>query len=449
MRLRSLFVGTLLAVLAILGLSFLVFRAIGDRMQRMTIDPTFDRFDELQLDSLRSAYESGGAKGLKEYEYRLDHIFKGSHYLLDAKGNDLLTGEYRGNLLPPAPVTKSRSRLHGYWIITHRSQDGKYWFAASGLIYRLHIWTFLPYYFLVIGATAAIFWLSAVGVVIPIRRIANSIAAFGQGNLSVRVKTNRPDEIGQLGRSFNEMAERLERLILSERRLLGDISHELRSPLARLKFAVKLARTSPDSKAAIDRIEKDVDRIASLVSDIVEITFVEGDPALRGAETTRIAEIVDEVVRDCAVEAEARGCRIELANRCDGQVRGSRELLRRAIENVVRNAIRYSPEGAPIQVSVLERDQAAENGPDEKDQAALIVVRDHGPGVPEDALARLFDPFFRVEEARNTNGGGSGLGLSIAKRAVQAHHGSIVAENAAPGLQVTLTIPLIDVLVSK
>ena len=437
-RLRSLFFGTLLSMLAILVLSFLVFQAIANRLQRLTIDPTFDRFDELQLQSLRAAYESGGTKALSAYQDRLNHIFKGSHYLLDANGIDLVTGENRSNLLPPPPAIQSRWRAHGYWLLAHRSQDGRYWFTAVGLLGQPHIWTFLPYYFLVIGATAALVWLATVGVVIPIRRIANTIAAFGQGDLSVRVKTNRPDEIGQLGRSFNQMAERLERLIVSERKLLGDISHELRSPLARLKFAVKLARTSPDSKTAIDRIEKDIDRIASLVSDIVEITFVEGDPALRGAETLPITEIVDEVVRDCAMESEARGCRIHLMGSIDGQVMGSRELLRRAIENVLRNAVRYSPEGTTILVYLAE-----------KEQSAVIVVRDHGPGVPDEMLARIFDPFFRVEEARNTNGGGSGLGLSIAKRAVQAHHGSIAAENAAPGLRVTLAIPLVSVPLTK
>ena len=438
MRLRSLFFGTLLSMLAILVLSFLVFQAIANRLQRLTIDPTFDRFDELQLQSLRAAYESGGTKALSAYQDRLNHIFKGSHYLLDANGIDLVTGENRSNLLPPPPAIQSRWRAHGYWLLAHRSQDGRYWFTAVGLLGQPHIWTFLPYYFLVIGATAALVWLATVGVVIPIRRIANTIAAFGQGDLSVRVKTNRPDEIGQLGRSFNQMAERLERLIVSERKLLGDISHELRSPLARLKFAVKLARTSPDSKTAIDRIEKDIDRIASLVSDIVEITFVEGDPALRGAETLPITEIVDEVVRDCAMESEARGCRIHLMGSIDGQVMGSRELLRRAIENVLRNAVRYSPEGTTILVYLAE-----------KEQSVVIVVRDHGPGVPDEMLTRIFDPFFRVEEARNTNGGGSGLGLSIAKRAVQAHHGSIAAENAAPGLRVTLAIPLVSVPLTK
>ena len=117
------------------------------------------------------------------------------------------------------------------------------------------------------------------------------------------------------------MAERLERLIVSERRLLGDISHELRSPLARLKFAVKLARTSHANQAALDRIERDVDRITSLVADIVEITFIEGDPAVQDTEMVRAGEIIDEVVRDCALEAQFRDCSIEVSGRLAGRDR--------------------------------------------------------------------------------------------------------------------------------
>jgi signal transduction histidine kinase len=431
MRLKSLLLGTLLASLCVLGVSFLFFQLISNRVQRLQIDPTFNRFDELQLESARDAFEGGGKQALSPYIDRLNHTFLGEHYLLNAAGIDLLTGENRSSLLPPPPETQERIHSHGRWIIAHRSADGKYWFAAVGHLGRIHIWTFLPYFYLVIGATAALCWLAAIGVIFPVRRVAGTIARFGEGDLSARVLTRRPDEIGQLGRSFNQMAERLERLIVSERRLLGDISHELRSPLARLKFAVKLARTSADTDSALDRIERDVNRIASLVSDIVEITFAEGDPALRGAEAFGISEIVDEVVRDCSVEAESRGCRIELSGRIDGHTLGSRELFRRAIENVLRNAIRYSPERAPVHIDLAE-----------ENRNAVIVVRDHGPGVPNDALTRIFDPFFRVEEARNANGGGSGLGLSIAKRAVQAHHGSISAQNDSPGLRVRIAIPL-------
>ena len=433
MRLKSLFVTTLLSMLLILGVSFLVFQAIGNRVQRITIEPTFNRFDQLQLEDAREAYELHGRAGLASYMYRLDHTFRGSHYLLDSKGIDLLSGDDRSNLLPRPPETIRRESAHGHWLIAHRSPDGKFWFAVVGPLGRIPIETFLPYYFLVIGVTAVIFWLAAVGVILPVRRIGTKIGAFGQGDLAVRVKTRRADEIGQLGRSFNQMAERLERLIVSERRLLGDISHELRSPLARLKFAIKLARTSPDPDAALDRIERDVDRIASLVSDIVEITFVEGDPALRGAESVPVAAIVGEVMRDCGVEADMRGCRIDLTGHIDGHALGSRELLRRAVENVVRNAIRYAPPHTAIQIAL---DSDVHN--------AIIDIRDFGPGVPEDTLTRLFDPFFRVEEARNSNGGGSGLGLSIAQRAIQAHHGSIKAENSAPGLRVRIVIPLVE-----
>jgi signal transduction histidine kinase len=283
----------------------------------------------------------------------------------------------------------------------------------------------------VIGATGVLCWLASVAVVSPVRRIAASIALFGQGNLSVRVHTNRQDEIGQLGSSFNQMAERLQRMIVSERRLLADISHELRSPLARLKFAVKLARTSADTEAALDRINRDVDRIASLVAGIVEITLVEGDPVAQGTEIVRIGDVLDEVIHDCTLEAEARSCRIALGGESAGEVLGNRELLRRAIENVMRNGIRYSPEQSTIDVTIVEDSDSAN-----------IAIRDYGPGVPEGTLTRIFDPFFRVEEARDALGGGSGLGLSIAKRAVQVHHGTIAAENALPGLRVRLTIPL-------
>ena len=428
---QSLYLWVLLAMVGILGLSFVAFRAISQQLQTVKIDPVYDRFDELQLESARNLLQTSGVPALATYLQKLDRIFGGSHYLLDGNGHDVLSGEDRSDMLPAPPATKSRRSRHNHWEITHRSQDGRYWFAAEGESRPPRIWSFLPYYFLVIGATGILCWIAAAGVISPIRRIATTIAAFGQGDLGVRVTTDREDEIGQLGRSFNEMAERLERLIVSERRLLGDISHELRSPLARLKFAMKLARTSPDPAAALERIERDVNRIASLVSDIVEINVVEDDPALQAKEELCLRDIVREVVHDCTVEAQARGCRIDISGDVCGQVQGNPELMRRAIENVLRNAIRYSPERTSVELQL---------GEDEKN--ASIAIRDCGPGVPEAALKRIFDPFFRVEEARNTNGGGSGLGLSIAKRAVQLHRGSITAENATPGLRVSINIPI-------
>ena len=428
---QSLYIWVLLAMVGILSLSFVAFRAISEQIQTEKIDPVFDRFDELQLESARNILLSSGEPALKKYLDSLNELFGGAHYLLDANGTDLVTGVSRVEMLPAPPAIKSRTEAHRHWEITHRARDGKFWFAAEGQEGPPRVLSFLPYYFLVIGATGILCWIAAAGVISPIRKVAASIALFGQGNLDVRVDTDREDEIGQLSRSFNEMAERLERLIVSERRLLSDISHELRSPLARLKFAMKLARTSSDSTAALERIERDVDRIASLVADIVEINVVEDDPALQDKREICVRDIIEEVVRDCSVEAEMRGCRIDVSGNVCGSVQGNPELLRRAIENVLRNGIRYSPEKSPIDLSISENTKHA-----------AIAVRDYGPGVPEEALARIFDPFFRVEEARNKNGGGSGLGLSIAKRAVCVHRGAISAENATPGLRVTISIPL-------
>lgn len=428
--LRSLNASVLVAMAAILSISFLGFNIISDRMEREHFLPTFDMFDEYQLNNGIVAYKSGGKEQLRVYLASLDSAFGGNHYVLDASGTDLVSGEDRAAFLPPASKDKSRIMAHGRWILTHRSKDAKYWFAAEGQLGRPRIWTFLPYYFLLLGATGILAWIAWIGVVLPIRRIASTIATFGRGNLSLRVRTRREDEIGQLGRSFNQMAERFERLILTERRLLADISHELRSPLARLKFAVKLARTSEDSKAALDRIERDINRIASLVSDILEMTSIEDDPAIQEMGPVPLREVIDEVMRDCQLEADFRGCTIAVEGSLTRPVTGNRELLRRAVENVLRNGIRYAPNESTIRLTLSE---AA--------QKALIEVRDYGPGVPAEALSRLFDPFFRVEEARVSNGGGSGLGLSIAKRAVQLHRGTIEAENASPGLCIRIAIP--------
>jgi signal transduction histidine kinase len=163
----------------------------------------------------------------------------------------------------------------------------------------------------------------------------------------------------------------------------------------------------------------------------VEINFVEGDAVLHETTMVSVRKIVDELAQDCAVEAQVRNCTIEVSGQESIEVRGTPELLRRAVENALRNAIRYAPEKSAIQVSI-----------NADSRNAIINVRDFGPGVPEAALIRIFDPFFRVEEARDASGGGSGLGLSIAKRAVMLHHGTISAENASPGLRVRITIPL-------
>lgn len=177
------------------------------------------------------------------------------------------------------------------------------------------------------------------------------------------------------------MAERLETLLTAERRLLQDISHELRSPLARLNIAIELTRHADDRDAAAERLQREADRLTSLLGSLIEVTRLEGDPAAVKLQPLSAGAIVDEVVAGCTLEAGARRCRIVVRNDITRRLSGYPELLRRAVENVLRNAIRYAP--------------------------------------------------------RETSGG-IGLGLSIASRAVRLHHGSLVVENAHPGLRVSL-----------
>jgi signal transduction histidine kinase len=429
---KSLYLGVLLAMAGTLLLSLAVFMTISNHVQRKYLYPVFEAMDELELESARGALDQGGPAAVSTYMERLNHVFTGSHYLLDARGVDVVSGQNRSALLPPAPSRESRGYVNDRLIVTRESTDGHYWVVAVDPR-QPNRWTLFPYYLLVISATGILCWLAAVGVVSPIRKMTTTVDRFGKGDLSARVNLQRHDEIGDLARSFNGMADRLQTLVVSERRLLEDISHELRSPLTRLKFALRLARAAADPNTAFDRVQREVDRITSLVSEIVELTRIEGDPLAQKNEVLSIGEILNETVSECRFEAEIRGCSIQLQGHLSGQVSGDRELLRRVIENVLRNAIRYSPQKAVVDVVLT---QSA--------KTATITIRDYGPGVPAEALSRIFKPFFRVEEARDAESGGMGLGLSIAKRAVKLHHGEITAQNVGPGLRVQIVIPLIE-----
>jgi two-component system sensor histidine kinase CpxA len=227
------------------------------------------------------------------------------------------------------------------------------------------------------------------------------------------------------------MADRIQTLLAAERRLLLDISHELRSPLARLSVAVELARSGKDHDAMLDRIEKEAIRLNELVSELLQVTRAEGDPSLQKAETVHLDELLADIVYDSLIEAKAKDCTLDLKAPQPVTLTGDEELIRRAIENVVRNAIRYAPAGTSIEVELVKTGARAR-----------ISVRDYGSGVPEDALPRIFDAFYRVDSDRNRASGGTGLGLAIARRAVELHQGKLEARNANPGLLVTIELPI-------
>ncbi len=426
---RSLYLWVALTMLATLSLSLLAFTAISDHMETKYLNPVFEVMDQLELESARSAWDKGGSAAVAAYMGHLNHLLGPSHYLLNSNGVDVVSGKSQTAFLPHAPASLSRGFVDGRFVVTHRSADGRYWLVSVNPR-QPDRWEFSPYYFLVIGVTVFLCWLAAVFVVKPIRNVTATVVRFGHGDLSARTKLRRLDEIGWLARSFNDMAERLESLLDSERRLLEDISHELRSPLTRMKLAVKLARMSNDPYAALDRVEREVSRIEALTSEIVEVTRLEGDPRLLKLASAKLGEVVQEAVSDCCTEIEPRICNIRIDAQFSGSIFCDRELLRRAIENLLRNGIRYSPEDAPIDIRLIQNTRNV-----------TITVRDYGLGVPDESLVQIFQPFFRVDEARDMDSGGVGLGLSIVKRVVHLHHGTVVAHNAHPGLSVEISLP--------
>jgi len=389
----------------------------------------FGRLMDLQERAARNAWESGGAPALEDFERRFHTNSEMSAVLTDAKGRDLLTGRDYSASLKTAhfPFFFFRPR-NG--VIPHRSGDGKYNFILILPGSRFGSWFISPQSLYGLAAIVLLCYLLALNLTSPLRKLQKTLERFGQGDLTARSHSKRRDELGQLSRTFDRMAGRIETLLTAERRLLLDISHEIRSPLARLGVVVELARNSEDIEGSLNRIQKEADRLNELVGQLLQVTRAEGDHDKLLHEPVRLDELVEMVVDDCSIEAEARNCALHLAPPPESTVTGDPELLRRAVENVIRNAIRYSPPGEPVEIAL--RDDGA---------AAHITVRDHGPGVPAESLGRIFDPFYRVDPDRSRTGGGVGLGLAIARRAVELHDGSLRASNVSPGLLVEIEIP--------
>ncbi|HLG56966.1 MAG TPA: ATP-binding protein [Vicinamibacterales bacterium] len=415
--------GTVLASLAAFLITF--FAMAGPATERL-----IRHFQARQIEDAIAALQRGGPAETASYLDRLNRSLGATHYLTDSAGRDVVSGEDRSALLHTPRRRFGPPQLDGRIIVVNPSSDGRHRMIILAPP-PFDIWAFAPYYALILAAIALLCFSLAIGIATPLRELADAVDRFGRGDLSTRVPAVRRDEIGNLARAFNHMAVRIETLMTAERRLLQDISHELRSPLARLNIAIELARTADDRDAAAARLQKEVNRLTSLVGSLLEVTRVEGDPSTRRSELVRVSDILHDVVQSCMLESEARKCHLVISSTSGRTLHGDPELLRRALENVVRNAIRFAPPNSDVELET-----------DDSPSGVVITVRDKGKGVPDDLLPRLSQPFFRVEDARDfSSSGGVGLGLSIAHRAVQLHHGTLVAENAHPGLRVTLTFP--------
>jgi len=275
--------------------------------------------------------------------------------------------------------------------------------------------------------------------IVRLRAVTRQLAA---GDLTARTgapKSTRSDEVAGLMRDFDAMAERLETLLKAQSRLLNDISHELRSPLARLNVALGLARqrAGMESTDMLDRIELEASRLNELIGRILTLARLEDGEQLVPQTPVPLDELVSSVTEDAEFEAQARHCHVHTSiAEGDWKVRGNASLLHSAVENVVRNAIRYTQEGTSVEVSLNSETSGGV-------QEAVLRVSDAGPGVPSDSLSKLFEPFYRLDDARGRQTGGVGLGLAITERAVRFHGGKVAAYNRdGNGLMVEIRLPL-------
>jgi two-component system sensor histidine kinase CpxA len=274
----------------------------------------------------------------------------------------------------------------------------------------------------------------------PVTSLRDAAQRIARGDLEARAdpRFEGRDELGELTRDFNQMATRLEATLSAQQRMFADVSHELRSPLSRLTLALELAkqRSGPAAATALERIEIETGRLNDLVQQVLRLAKLESGVISDQREVVSLTEVLSEVAADAEIEANAKQCSVVLNNEVSALVEGDAAVLRSALENVVRNAIEYSPQQG--QIELVQRKCGT--------RTVSIEISDRGPGVATEELTKMFEPFYRSDAARTRRSGGVGLGLAIAERAVVAHRGSIRAANREQsGLKIEIRLPLFGV----
>lgn len=413
-------------------------------------------------------FETGGQQGLRSYLSRLETASNVRAVLLNNRGEELSGQSVSENLKPlasrvsssspfvlqpesegrgPRPantahLVKSTTGVSYTFLARFPPPDfprpprmgepGSFWFAL-----RVGARTLLP--LLLIGGLFC--YLLARSLSKPLEQLRTTTHELSAGNLGARVEPTllkRRDEIGELGRDFNSMARHIESLVEAQRRLLADISHELRSPLARQGVALGLARRKGNLEVmpSLERISLEATRMNDMIGQLLDITQAESGTESITTATFDLGKLLDGIVQDADYEARDNNRSVRIVERRPYEIQGVQELLGSAIENVVRNAVRHTAPETEVAVSLTSEQN---NGT----TSALIKVRDHGSGVPDSSLKDIFRPFYRVEDARDRKSGGTGLGLAIATRAIELHGGTIEAANVeGGGLEVEIRLPL-------
>jgi len=348
-------------------------------------------------------------------------------YLTDAEGH-------------PPPLMRDPMRAYPQIV----GPDGTvytFFFAYPG--YGLGIFSapgvYLSVLFVAMGVSALACWWLARTLSRPVAQLQSSARALAAGNLEARVGediTRRKDELGVLARDFDQMAERVRSLLASKETLLRYVSHELRSPLARLRVALMLARREgADTQREMERIERETERLDTLIGQILRLSRLSTDDPSLVPHNVDVNQLASEVVEDARMEAGASDKGVAWNPGPVAIVRGTPELLRSAIENILRNAVRFTAKQTKVEAELHTQDRSV-----------VLTIRDHGPGVPQTELERIFEPFYRVPETSDSGSAGGGLGLTIAARAITLHGGMIRARNAeGGGLIVEVKLPLATV----
>lgn len=395
-----------------------------------------------------NAYQTGGEHAVRDY---LETVRNNEHarvFVFDSTGKELA-----GRHVPPWIEDSRRGGPHNWLDELLPSRIKRLAWTLDGKRYTLVMemppWPrtfFGPHgVFLItiaIISSGLVCYLLARSMTRPVARLRRAAQSLAEGDLTAR--TGAPaggsgSEMEELMRDFDRMAGRLETLVESQSRLLKDVSHELRSPLARLSVALGLARqrATPEIEGQLNRIELEADRLNQLIQRLLTISRLEsGADGIQKASLS-LRELVEQVVHDAEYESAGHPCVVTADRGDEFVVEADGDLLRSAIENVVRNATRYTADGTIVGVH-LERERSAGG------EEIVIRVSDSGPGVPNEALTRIFEPFYRIDDARNRQTGGAGLGLSIADRAIRLHGGQLRASNRKEGgLEVEIRIPAI------
>ncbi len=288
--------------------------------------------------------------------------------------------------------------------------------------------------FLAFAISASLCFILAWSLSRPIQRLRSASQAMASGNLNAKVENigNRQDEIGALSRDFNAMSDKVNQLVQGQKRLLADISHELRSPLTRLQLAIGIAQDGIGNfdQKLLTRIAKEAEQIDSMLAKVLQLSRLEAKQQLLHKQKTPLAPFIRNLIQDAQYEASHQGKNVTLENLPNATVEIDPELISSAIENVLRNAIRYAQQNINFDSTI-------------NDNQLYVTIEDDGCGVPESELDKLLQPFYRVSEARNRSTGGTGLGLAIAMQAIKAHHGEINASIASSGgLRVELSLPV-------